>query len=55
MHAKLKIERLTSIANFPFLTGLDSTKTVTWSATDSLHKSARFDFRYNESVSQLAD
>ena len=53
MHAKLKIERLTSIANFPFLTGLDSTKTV--SATDSLHKSARFDFRYNESVSQLAD
>lgn len=46
MHAESKIERLTSIANFPFLTGLDSGKTVTWSVTDAFDKSTPFDFRY---------
>ena len=50
MHAESKIERLTSIANFPFLTGLDSRKTVTWSVTDAFDKSTPFDFRYNVSV-----
>ena len=55
MHTESKIERLTSIANFPFLTGLESTKTVavTWSATDGFDKSTRFDFSERKCPSRI--